>query len=109
MKQFAYRHMVASGYGRHPSTGMELSVVRVVFVAGHATFYVRLPDSTDGDNLDFREPVDEFGLLFDPSAGNTLLWPRGTLDDTGITETMNRHIHGGIYPGQDMDRWAALT
>jgi hypothetical protein len=100
--------MAASGYGRHPSSGVELSVVRVVFVAGHAAFYVRLLDSADGDKLNFRDPLDEFSLLFDPPAGNTLLWRRGALDDRGISETMNRHIHGGIYLDQDMDLWSAL-
>ena len=106
--QFAYRHMTARGYGLHPITGLNHQVLRVVFVAGDAVFYVRLPDSEDGQGLGWRDPLPQFTPLPDPPSDQVIPWRKGALDDSGISETFNRHIHGGIYSGQDVDVWRGL-
>jgi hypothetical protein len=35
-------------------------------------------------------------------------WRRGSIDDAKVSETLNRHTHGGIYPGQEGDIWKGL-
>jgi len=61
--QFSYRFMTAQGYGYHPETGQLHSVLRVAFVAGHAVFYVRLPDSPEAQLLGWRDPLPQFTAL----------------------------------------------
>jgi len=106
--QFAYRFMAAQGYGNHPTTQRFHQIVRVVFIAGHAAFYVRLPDHEDAQGLGYRAPLPNFTeLRVGPDAG-PISWRRGSIDDAKVSETFNRHIHGGIYPGQDGDVWKGL-
>jgi len=102
--QFAYRHMTAQGYGTHPVTGRFHQVLRVVFMAGHAVFYVRLPDAEDAQGLGWRDPLPQFSALHGLPE-TPLSWSKDPLNDAGISETFNRHIHGGIYQGQDADVW----
>lgn len=105
--QFAYRLMTAQGYGHHPQTGQLHSVLRVVFVAGHAIFYVRLPDSPEAQLLGWRDPLPQFTALHETGDG-AISWRKDSLDDAGISEVLNRHIHAGIYPGQEHDVWRGL-
>jgi hypothetical protein len=105
--QFAYRLMTAQGYGHHPETGQLHSVLRVVFVAGHAVFYVRLPDSPEAQLLGWRDPLPQFTPLHEAGDG-AISWLKDPLDDAGISEVFNRHIHAGIYPGQEHDVWRGL-
>jgi hypothetical protein len=108
MGDFAYRHMTAHGYGVHPVTGLCHQILRVVFIVGHVIFYVRLADSKDGQGLGWRDPRTEFALLLDVVSGQSAAWRTQPLGDSGISDTFNRHIHGGIYPGQDDDVWRGL-
>jgi len=105
--QFAYRYMTAQGYGVHPKTGANIQVVRVIFIAGHAVFYVRLP-SGGAQRLGWRKPSPQFTPLRNLEAERAVLWRKEPLDDLGISEAFNRHIHGGIYAGQDADLWHGL-
>jgi hypothetical protein len=106
--QFAFRFMTAQGYGEHPRTGRMHQVVRVVFIAGHAVFYVRLPDHEDSQGLGWRDPLPHLTeLRVGPNPG-PIRWRRGSVDDANVSQTFNRHIHGGIYPGQDDDSWKGL-
>ncbi len=106
--QFAYRFMAAQGYGNHPTTGRSHKIVRVVFVAGRAAFYVRLPDHEDAQGLGWRDPLPNFTELRVGSNPGPIRWRKGSIDDAGVSDTFNRHIHGGIYPGQDQDVWNGL-
>jgi hypothetical protein len=106
--QFAYQHMTAQGSGYHPTTRHFQSVIRVVFVAGHAAFYVRLPDSADGQGLGWRDPLPEYTLLSDVDPSSPVQWQHGSIDDTGISDTFNLHINADIYPGQDLGWWTGL-
>ena len=72
--QFAYRFMAAQGYGKHPTTGESHQIIRVVFVAGHAAFYVRLPDADVSQHLGWRDPLPQFTLVH-PNQGAG--WPNG--------------------------------
>ena len=54
LRMFTYRHMSALGYGEHPQTAQAHVVLRSVFIAGHAIFYVRLPDSPDAQGLGWK-------------------------------------------------------
>jgi hypothetical protein len=106
--QFAYRFMAAQGSGTNPITGSQHQVLRVVFIAGHAAFYVRLPDTPTSQALGWQDPLSQFVPLHDVRLGDEVIWNNGTLSDAGISATFNRHIHAGIYPGQENDAWEGL-
>jgi len=86
--QFSYRFMTAQGYGYHPETGQLHSVLRVAFVAGHAVFYVRLPDSPEAQLLGWRDPLPQFTALQETSDG-AIRWRKVSLDDPGIRACAN--------------------
>jgi hypothetical protein len=69
---------------------------------------VRLPDSEDGQRLGWRDPLPQFTPLLDLESGHSIPWRKDAIDDSGISETFNLHIHGGIYPGQEDDVWRGL-
>jgi hypothetical protein len=77
--QFAYRFMTAQGYGIHPSTGDHHQVLRAVFIAGHAVFYVRLPDSEIAQGLGWRDPLPEFTHLLNIDSDQAVPWRRDPL------------------------------
>ena len=106
--EFAYRFMAAQGYGTHPITGHQHQVVRVVFLAGHATFYVRLPDTPTSQRLGWQDPLAQFVPFHETRRGDEVTWSMGMLSDTDISITFNRHIHAALYPGQGNDVWHGL-
>ena len=106
--QFAYRYMAALGYGDHPETGRFHQILRVVFIGGHTAFYVRLPDHEDAAGMGWRPPLAHWTELRVGANAGPIRWRRGAIDDANVSETFNRHIHGGIYPGQDDDVWQGL-
>jgi hypothetical protein len=109
LRQFMYRHMSALGYGVHPETGEEHVILRSVFIAGHMMLYVRLPDAPLAQGLGWRDPLPQFVPLHEPASTLRVSWRNGSVDDAGVSETFNRHINGGIYPGQDLGTWLPLT
>jgi hypothetical protein len=107
--QFAYRHMLAQGFGISPASGEELIIQRTIFIVGHAVFLVRRADKREGFRLQPGETSAAFRPIFEVPPGREIPWPVGEgLDDAGISEAMNRHIHGGIYPGEQDDLWTGL-
>jgi hypothetical protein len=106
--QFAYRFNTAQGYGNHPVTGEPHQILRVIFIAGHLVVYVRLADSDVGQWLGWRDPLPHFTELRTGAHPGPVRWRRGSIDDHGVSTSFNRHIHGGIYSGQDADQWIGL-
>ncbi len=106
---FQYRHMSALGYGEYLPTHVEHFVLRSVFIAGHVIFYVRLPDSPVAQELYWRDPLPQFVPLHEPFSTHRISWRNGSVNDTDISETFNRHIHAGIYPGEENHVWRPLT
>jgi hypothetical protein len=97
--QFAYRFMAARGYGRHPTTGRFHKIVRVVFIAGHVAFYVRLPDHEDAQGMGWRDPLPNLTeLRVGPNAG-PIKWRRRSIDDANVSETFK-----SAYPWRHLPR-----
>lgn len=106
--QFAYRHMAAQGYGVIPTNGEVHQVIRVIFIAGHTIFYVRMPDDASAQPLAWRDPLPAFRALHSVRDGEIVPWSGDTLTDAGVSHAMNRHIHAEIYPGEDLGVWSGL-
>jgi hypothetical protein len=105
---FAYRHGSALGHGVHPETGDEHVVLRSVFIAGHAMFYVRLPDSPIAQGLGRMAPLPQFVPLHEPASTLKLSWRNGSVNDFGVSETFNRHINADFNCGPERGLWLPL-
>jgi hypothetical protein len=108
LRMFAYRHMSALGHGEHPETKQVHVVLRSVFIAGHAMFYVRLPDSPVAQNLGWMDPLPQFVPLHEPARTLKISWRNGSINDLGVSETFNRHIKGDFEYGKDLGLWLPL-
>jgi hypothetical protein len=104
---FAYRHMLSLSQGGHPVAGARHLLLRVVFIAAHSVFYVRLPDDRDARWMLNALPLQNFTPIFAVSDDRSIAWQKDALDDTQISRAFNRHIHAGIYEGQEYDTWLA--
>ncbi len=105
---FAYRHMSSLGSGVHPETGEQHVVLRSVFIAGHAMFYVRLPDSPIAQDLGWMDPLPQFVPLHEPVSTLKRSWRNGSVNDLDVSETFNRHINGDFEYGKQSGLWVPL-
>lgn len=108
LRQFAYRHMSALASGAHPETGEEHVVLRSVFIAGHAMFYVRLPDSPVAQDLGWIDPLPQFVPLHEAASTLKRSWRNGSVDDLGVSETFNRHINADFTYRRERGLWTPL-
>jgi hypothetical protein len=108
--EFAYRYMSAQGVGQDPRTGQVHQVIRVVFIAGHAAFCVRLADDHAAlRHLGWQPPLPEFTPLRPLKRDRRILVLAGSIDDAGVSETFNRSLfvsRGNVWPRRS---WPAPT